>query len=192
VLDDPRAPSLVSSIQHMPRPDDIAREHIDTLGIGWGDEMAGRYVELRAGRSLVQSPENELVVAGDAPWRQFAAKAVGSAPPRPEGACTEPAPYVPTADAPAPRRGVSDRQLSFPRLPTRFRAIIDVDSMHTSIDAGRIAEEVVAHLVARSELSAPITLEIDADVGGRVPQNVRRIVRENCRRLRFKSHECEE
>lgn len=48
------------------------------------------------------------------------------------------------------------------------------------------------HLIALMGANANITLEIQVDVPEGVPDNVIRIVTENCRTLKFSNHEFEE
>jgi hypothetical protein len=55
-------------------------------------------------------------------------------------------------------------------------------------DAGRIADEVIAHLLGLVGSSVKVTLEIEADVSGGVPENVVRTVTENSRTLKFNSY----
>jgi len=59
-------------------------------------------------------------------------------------------------------------------------------------DAGRIAEEVIAHLVGLTGADVSVTLEIQAHVPGGVPDNVVRVVTENGRTLKFSSQGFEE
>jgi hypothetical protein len=55
-------------------------------------------------------------------------------------------------------------------------------------DAGRVADEVIAHLVGLVGSSVKVTLEIEAEVQGGVPDGVVRTVTENSRTLKFVSH----
>jgi hypothetical protein len=55
-------------------------------------------------------------------------------------------------------------------------------------DAGRIADEVIAHLVGLVGSDVKVTLEIQADVPSGVPEKVVRTVTENSRTLKFKDH----
>ncbi len=59
-------------------------------------------------------------------------------------------------------------------------------------DAGRIADEVVAHLAGLVGANVSVVLEISADVRNGVPDNVVRTVTENCRTLKFKDQGFEE
>jgi hypothetical protein len=54
-------------------------------------------------------------------------------------------------------------------------------------DAGKIAEEVIAHLSGIVGANVTITLEIEANIPSGVPDNVVRTVTENSRTLRFTS-----
>ena len=55
-------------------------------------------------------------------------------------------------------------------------------------DAGRIGDEVIAHLVALVGANVKVTLEIEAEIPGGAPENVVRTVTENSRTLKFSSH----
>jgi hypothetical protein len=65
---------------------------------------------------------------------------------------------------------------------------VEVDPTRVGRDAGRIAEEVIAHLVSLPGAQVRVTLEIEAMVPGGVPEQVVRIVTENSRTLKFTSH----
>ena len=54
-------------------------------------------------------------------------------------------------------------------------------------DAGRIADEVISHLVGLVGAKVKVTLEIEAEVSNGTPDNVVRTVRENSRTLKFTS-----
>ena len=55
-------------------------------------------------------------------------------------------------------------------------------------DAGRIADEVIAHLAALVGSKVRVTLEIESEVPTGTPENVVRTVTENSRTLKFTSH----
>ncbi|MGE5619338.1 MAG: Swt1 family HEPN domain-containing protein [Sphingomonadaceae bacterium] len=74
-----------------------------------------------------------------------------------------------------------------PALPKRYHGTVTLDSTRTGRDAGRIADEVISHLVGLPGSRVKVTLEIEADVPGGVPENVVRIVTENGRTLGFTS-----
>jgi hypothetical protein len=55
------------------------------------------------------------------------------------------------------------------------------------LDASKIAEEVVAHLVGLVGANVTVTLEIEAEIPTGAPDNVVRTVTENSRTLKFVS-----
>lgn len=55
-------------------------------------------------------------------------------------------------------------------------------------DAGRTAEEVIAHLSGLVGADVTVTLEIQAEVPSGASDNVVRTVTENCRTLKFSDH----
>jgi hypothetical protein len=54
-------------------------------------------------------------------------------------------------------------------------------------DAGRIADEVIAHLAGLVGSQVKVTLEVEAEVPAGVPDSVVRTVTENSRTLKFAS-----
>jgi hypothetical protein len=71
--------------------------------------------------------------------------------------------------------------------PKRFHGSVELDSTRVGRDAGKIAEEVIAHLVGLSGSTVKVTLEIEAEIPAGVPNNVVRTVTENSRTLKFTS-----
>ena len=74
----------------------------------------------------------------------------------------------------------------------RFHGSVKLDSTRVGRDAGRIADEVISHLVSLVRAEVSVTLEVAADLNGGVPDKVVRTVTENCRTLKFKDHGFEE
>jgi hypothetical protein len=74
----------------------------------------------------------------------------------------------------------------------RFHGSVELDPMRLGRDAGRIADEVISHLEGLVGSDVKITLEILVEVQEGVPENVVRIVSENCNTLKFKTHGFEE
>ena len=72
--------------------------------------------------------------------------------------------------------------------PKRFHGTVTLDSTRVGRDAGKIAEEVIAHLVGMPGSNVNITLEIEAKIPGGAPDNIVRTVTENSRTLKFTSH----
>jgi predicted AAA+ superfamily ATPase len=71
--------------------------------------------------------------------------------------------------------------------PKRFHGTATLDTTRVGRDAGRIADEVVAHLAGILGADVKITLEIEAEIPSGVPDHVVRTVTENCRTLKFDS-----
>lgn len=72
--------------------------------------------------------------------------------------------------------------------PQRFHGTVQLDSTHVGRDAARIADEVNSHLAGMVGAKVQVTLEIEAQVPGGVPDQVVRIVTENSRTLKFINH----
>lgn len=72
-------------------------------------------------------------------------------------------------------------------LPRRFHGTVELDPERVGRDAGRIAEEVIAHLVAKKDAHVSVTLEIQAELPQGADESLVRIVTENARTLKFKS-----
>lgn len=67
-----------------------------------------------------------------------------------------------------------------------------VDPAQVGRDAGRIADEVIAHLVGLVGSEVTVTIEIEARIPSGAPDNVVRTVIENSRTLKFFSQGFEE
>jgi len=70
----------------------------------------------------------------------------------------------------------------------RFHGSVNLDPVRVGAAAGRIAQEVIAHLAALPGAQVRVTLEIEATVPNGIPDRVVCTVTENCRTLRFTSH----
>jgi hypothetical protein len=71
--------------------------------------------------------------------------------------------------------------------PTRFYGTATLDPTRVGRDAGRIADEMIAHLVGLVGSEVTVTLEIDAMMPTGASPHVVRTVTENSRILRFTS-----
>ena len=69
--------------------------------------------------------------------------------------------------------------------PRRFHGSVSLDANRAGRDAGKIAEEVISHLVGLVGANVTVTLEIAAEIPDGAPDNVVRTVTENARTLRF-------
>ena len=75
-----------------------------------------------------------------------------------------------------------------PAAITHFHGTVELDPARIGRDAGRIADEIVAHLSSLGGAKAKITLEIDIEVPNGIPEDRVRIVNENSNTLKFKGH----
>jgi predicted AAA+ superfamily ATPase len=150
------------------------------------DESAGRYRGLCGGQvvSLVDSDTPGLLVKPEIARKQLDAASakppLGGAPAgttvRGEGIA---AGVLRTGTTGTPMPAPAAMQLK------RFHGTVVLDATRVGRDASRIADEVIAHLAGLVGSSVKVTLEIDVEVSGGVPENVVRTVTENSRTLRF-------
>ncbi len=158
---------------------------------GW-DENRNRYRGLRAGQLISVTLDGEsMIVKPEIAAEQLKAEA-------------EPKPEAPTYEPGTPGQGEghvsSGGQAKTPigtgeqvkTKPRRFHGAVTLEAPRLSRDAGRIAEEIVQHLVGLLGTEVEVTLEIHANIPDGAPDNIVRTVTENCRTLRFKTHGFEE
>lgn len=140
------------------------------------DEAAGRYRGLRAGQMVNASPDGtSLLVKSDIARRQMDVELPPEArPENPPGKPMDP--------------GTSATTVKPGALPRRFHGSVALDTARVGRDAGKIAEEVIAHLAGLVGAEVTVTLEIHAEVASGAPDNVVRTVTENCRTLKFSDH----
>lgn len=72
-----------------------------------------------------------------------------------------------------------------PKAPTRYHGTVRLDPTRAGRDAGRIADEVLAHLVSLVGADVTITLEIEATMPSGAPEHVVRTVTQNGQDLKF-------
>jgi predicted AAA+ superfamily ATPase len=154
------------------------------------DKAAGRYRGLRAGQNVSILDHNApgLLVKPDVARRQLDAET----PPRPDGTGTSAQGGEGSAGGTATGAGGTTTTtlpgpVATPR-PRRFHGSVTLDPTRVGRDAGRIAEEVIAHIAGLTGSQVTVTLEIEATVPDGAPEQVVRIVTENSRTLRFTSH----
>ena len=143
------------------------------------DESVGRYRSLRGGFvAHVSLDDPGLLVKPDVARRQIEAEV-------PESSSGG-------GDSTAkPRHPSEPRSILSPPaavMPRRFHGSVMLDPARVGRDAGRIAEEVIAHLSGLVGAEVKVTLEIHAEIPSGAPDNVARIVTENCRTLKFDDH----
>jgi hypothetical protein len=135
----------------------------------------GRYVGLVAtGGGATVIDLSGVIVKPDVALAQLATTP-GVTPPMQPGGGVE-------GTAPAPQPPVT------PTLPRWFYASASIDPIRAGRDVGRIAEEVLQHLTTLPRANVKLTLEIEAYAPDGVPDDVQRVVTENCQTLKFSSH----
>ncbi|MFZ1124205.1 MAG: Swt1 family HEPN domain-containing protein [Candidatus Baltobacteraceae bacterium] len=138
------------------------------------DEAGSRYRGLRGGYAVnISSDSTGLLVKSDVAGRQLDAEA----PPPPPGG-----PPLP----PQPREKTSPPQ-PVPQVLRRFHGTVRVDSTRVGRDAGRIADEVIAHLSGQMGSEVTVTIEIEAKLPNGATDLLMRTVTENSRTLKFDS-----
>ncbi|PZN07653.1 MAG: AAA+ family ATPase, partial [Bacillota bacterium] len=170
------------------------------------DEAAGRYRGLRAGEGISLDPDVPagLLVRPEVAERQLKAELAG---PAGAGGVTDGGPTGQPATAGAAGvtiagvvvapGGGSQELGALPGTPAqpvfrRFHGRVALNPMRVGADAGRIAEEVIAHLAAPPGAQVRVTLEIEASLPAGFSEPVIRTVRENCNTLKFEEHHFEE
>jgi hypothetical protein len=155
------------------------------------DDTAGRYRGLRCGQQIAVSLDNieGLLVRPEVALRQQAAEANPAPGPTTGG-------DLPGQPSTGPETTGGDTlggtEAAPARAPTRFYGTVALDPTRVGRDAGRIADEVIAHLVGLVGSEVTVTLEIDARIPTGAPSNVVRTVTENSRTLKFSSQGFEE
>lgn len=146
------------------------------------DERKNRYAGLRAGVMVNVSSDGffGLVVKPDAAIRQFASEQPSPPP--------APAPGKPAEAAVQPDSGEVPNPARPPSSPKRFYGTVKIDASRMNRDTSTISQEVVQHLAGLLTASVDVTIEIQATVPEGVPENVVRIINENCRTLNFTAH----
>jgi len=149
------------------------------------DEAAGRYRGLRAGqRVAIADGDAGLLVRPEAALRQMEAEAAERGERAQPGLLGEGTPSAPSAGAEAESTTIATGP---PPGPRRFHGTVPLDPARVGRDAGRIAEEVIAHLTGLVGADVRVTLEIEAEIPDGAPENVVRTVTENSRTLKFTS-----
>jgi len=152
------------------------------------DEPAGRYRGLRGGQRVDVSAEsaNGLLVKSAVAIQQLTVEA--------EAVSGLPTTATPANGAePFKVSGPSSPGYAAPHQPApkkvlkRFHGTVTLDPTRVGRDAGRIADEVIAHLAGQVGATVTITLEIEADLPSGATDSTVRTVSENARTLKFTS-----
>ncbi|MGE3977829.1 MAG: Swt1 family HEPN domain-containing protein, partial [Nitrospira sp.] len=154
------------------------------------DEAAGRYRGLRYGQPvLITNTDPGLLVRPEVALQQQEAEA--KTVPATAGQSNAESGDGPSAGGTGTVKGAAPMPKG-PRAPKRFHGSVSLDPTRVGRDAGRIGDEVIAHLVGLMGSDVKVTLEIEADMPNGAPDNVVRTVTENSRTLKFTSQGFEE
>ena len=135
------------------------------------DESASRYRGLRSGAQIpLTADDSGLLVRSDVARQQIDQETTKERDQRDE----------------RDKRDQRDKHVQ-PSKPIRYHGTVILDSARVGRDAGKIADEVVTHLVGLVGSSVHVTLEIEAQIPQGAPDNVVRTVTENSRTLKFTS-----
>jgi hypothetical protein len=156
--------------------------HPETFAYAEGyDEASGRYRGLQAGQAVSLTAEDPgLIVKPEVARRQL------------ELEVTSPAPAGGGANPPGTSRaGEKDGgepEPSPPRLPRRYHGTVRLNPLRVGAEAGRVAEEVIAHLAGQPGAEVVVTLEIQVRLPSGANEHTVRTVTENSRTLKFDSY----
>ena len=158
----------------------------DYFGYATSVSAEGRYEGLKLGTTAaaIYVDGSSVLVKLDAAQRQIEAER--QEPPVP-GPGPGPGPG-PSPDPPPPGPRGSEPS----RLPRRFFGTVEINPDRAGRDMGQVAEEILQHLTTLPGGNVTVTVDIHAEVAEGMSQDVQRVVDENCRTLRFKSHGFEE
>jgi len=153
----------------------------DTFGYAESyDDAAKRYRGLRGGETVnISADSSGFLVKPDMAARQLDAEV--APPPAQQPTPGEKATPTQTKDGTPTQSQPADQPLR------RFHASVRVDPTRVGRDAGRIADEVIAHLVGQVGADVTVTIEIDARLPNGATDQLVRTVTENSRTLKFDS-----
>jgi predicted AAA+ superfamily ATPase len=155
----------------------------DTFAFAEGyDEAAGRYRGLRASQGVnVGSDTVGLVVKPDVAARQLDADVESEKPRQPAEKHFDQGGREIFDPLPPPPPVPAAQQLR------RFHGSVRIDPSRMVRDAGRIADEVIAHLASQTGADVTVTVEIEARLPNGASDQLARTVTENSRTLKFDS-----
>lgn len=144
------------------------------------DEEAGRYRGLRQNAVIpITQDDAGLLVKPEAARLQIDRETKAEAPAAPNSGLGQ-TDDEKSADSKA---GPSDDAAQ--KRPKRYHGTVELDSTRVGRDAGRIADEIISHLIGLVGSNVSVTLEIDAQLPKGAPDHVVRTVTENGRTLKF-------
>jgi predicted AAA+ superfamily ATPase len=170
------------------------------------DSEKQRYLNLRTGQSIqVMLDSQSLLVKPEVALLQIAADAEAADQARARARAAAAASYAeqaatsspvlersgsafvepPAATPLFPEQSVVPTPLNVERLKTRFHGTIKLDPRQPSKQMPTIAAEVLQHLTSLLDCKVEVTLEIHAENAAGFPEDIQRIIKENCATLKF-------
>jgi predicted AAA+ superfamily ATPase len=159
------------------------------------DPAANRYRGLRSAQDAnVAADGPGMLVKADIAQRQLDAEVPPPVPGKKPGdtATAGDTGGGKEGDGSAPIERPSLAPAPAPARPRRFHGTAQLDPNRVGRDAGRIADEVIAHLAGQVGASVTVSIEIEARLPGGASDQIVRIVTENSRTLKFTSQGFEE
>ena len=151
------------------------------------DEDKGRYLGLRVGHGVPSAIDNQTcLVKVPLARKQMEEDAKSAGKPLEPGTGnggTITGPTGGTGAVAEPGAGTPPPTVS--TKPTAFVGSVKLSGARVGRDAGRIADEVIAHLAALPGAKVDVTLEVQVKVGEGVEEDVVRTVSENATALKF-------
>jgi hypothetical protein len=144
------------------------------------DPVKNRYEGLHAtgsGSVPIVLDDAAVIVKAEAASAQLARERAVPSEPSPQGA-PRPSPVGGGDPQPSP---------AMPSVVRRFYGSFEFKPDRLVREAGAISAEVLDHMARLDGARVTLRLEIDVDVPGGINDEVRRIVEENCRALKFRS-----
>jgi predicted AAA+ superfamily ATPase len=156
----------------------------DTFAYAEGyDGATSRYRGLRAGQGVIVTADDPGLIVKPA----VASKQLDAEAPKPERPATATA--AQGSGLVQTRSGFAEATVTQTVVQPfrRFYGTANLDSARVGRDAGRIAEEVIAHLTGQMGAEVTVTIEIVASLPNGASDQLVRTVTENCRTLRFEN-----
>jgi len=146
-------------------------------------EPDGKYKGLAFGQSAsIYFDDNGVIVRPEIALKQIEATGSAQAPVQTVAS---------TASAGSQARPYTPTEPAQPRLTTRYHGTVSLHPQRVNREMATIVEEIIQHLTSLTGTQVEITLEISAERETGFDDATVRIINENSRTLKFKSHEFE-
>ena len=169
---------------------DAVREGLRTQEFGYANKVEddGQYAGLQFDdvTGSIYLDEQSVLVKSEIASRQLLAEAGPTPDPDPPDSEGE------ETDEDSGDEGGGSDDGSESRRPKRFYGSVNLNPVRASRDAQNVINEVVQHIASRSDVDVTVTIEVQATFGDGVPEDLERILTENCHTLGFNAQEFED